>query len=255
MNIDRIKSETFINHVELHDELGSTNDRALELADTDSDRRPKLVLAKLQTGGRGRGANRWWASKGALTFSVLMDTNPAQTPPNRWPQVSLTVGLAVCEAIEEFLPNQSVKLKWPNDVFLQGRKVCGALVEVPQAARNALVLGIGINVNNSLRDAPADIRERATSMCDHSHESLNLADVLISVLKRLSSRIETIGTESGLFDHWRDRCLLTGRNIRVEAGGREIAGNCLGIDDDGALLVATRDSTERCFAGVVTYFH
>ena len=102
-DLERIVDETLIAHVDYHLAIGSTNDRALELTQQDDALYPLLVLAEAQTSGRGRGSNLWWSSSGALTFSVLLATEAAGLPTERWPQVSLTVGLAVCEALEELL--------------------------------------------------------------------------------------------------------------------------------------------------------
>ena len=254
-DFDRIRSETFVNEVEYHAEISSTNDRALELAERQVGRSPLLVLTEKQTSGRGRGTNRWWSSGGALTFSLLLETAAFQLPPSRWPRASLTAGLAVCEAIQEMLPAHDVELKWPNDVFLQRRKVCGILIEVPRQRSGAIVVGIGINVNNSFDGAPADLTGKATSLRDAGLPPTDLVDVLICVLNRLSERIAWIGSrDDELQRRWRELCLLTNRSVQINVGTRSIAGVCHGIDDDGALLVETQDGIERCFAGVVTHF-
>src|SRR5690606_15388684 len=128
----RIRSETFVRHVEQHVEIGSTNDRALELAADPELPTPAIVLTERQTAGRGRGANVWQSRPGALTFSLLIDP-PAGLAPERVPLVSLAAGLAAREAIASAAPGHIAKVKWPNDVYLDGRKVCGILTEVAQS--------------------------------------------------------------------------------------------------------------------------
>ena len=271
-DLRQIVVETFVEHVDYHEEIGSTNDRAFELADSDDDQFPLLVLASSQTAGRGRGPNRWWAGNGALTFSVLLATETAQLPAQRWPQVSLTVGLAVCEALEELLARgvppaelstlPAVRLKWPNDVYIEGRKICGILVEVPRDRTGRLLLGVGINVNNSVEQASADLQVTATSLLDLTGRRLSLVDVLVQVLQQLSVRLQPIDLwTAAVRDGWRRRCLLTGRRVQVDLGVRQTVGTCRGIDDEGALLVDVDDAvyeendgkkTVRCFAGVVT---
>jgi BirA family biotin operon repressor/biotin-[acetyl-CoA-carboxylase] ligase len=252
-DLDRIVAETFVEHVEFHDAIASTNDRALELAGQYDGRFPLLVLTDKQTAGHGRGTNRWWAGRGALTFSLLLECEAAKLPPNRWPKVSLTAGLAVCEAIEELRVCQPVGLKWPNDVFLEGRKVSGILIEVPKNRRLSLVLGIGINVNNSWRDAPPELQTKTTALCDVAGRRIPPMEVLLRVLQRLADGLESIGTrDDELRARWRERCILTGRSVELEIGPRRIAGLCHGIDDDGALLVETDGRYERCYAGIVS---
>ncbi len=262
-DLQRLVVETFVSHVDYHPEIGSTNDRALELAREADSLFPLLVLTESQTAGRGRGSNQWWSKNGALTFSVMLATDTAGLPTERWPQVSLTVGLAVCEALEEMLsrgvPTTSletlpaVQLKWPNDVYIEGRKICGILVETSRDQRNRLLLGIGINVNNSVDDAPEELQSIATSLCDLTGRSFSLVDVLTQVLKRLAERLQPdILWNAQVQEGWCLRCYLTSQKIQIDLGVRQVEGVCRGIDDDGALLLDVEGEVERHYAGVVT---
>ncbi len=181
-DLDRLLGSGFIREVEFHHEIGSTNERALQLAREPHRRYPLLVLAEHQTAGRGRGANRWWGAPGALTFSLVLEGSTAQLPPHRWPQASLTTGLAVCEALEELLRDRTIQLKWPNDVYWKQRKLCGVLLESPAERPGILVLGIGLNVNNSLHNAPHELQSTAITLADATGDSFSLTDVLQRVL-------------------------------------------------------------------------
>lgn len=254
-DLNQITGSTFVNRVEFHQAIDSTNNRALQIARTTEHESPLLVLAESQTHGRGRGTNLWWAQPGALTFSLLIKTDQAQLPPRLWPQVSLTAGLAVCEAIEEFLGEPAIQLKWPNDVYVRQRKACGILVESPPQQKGTLVIGIGINVNNSIRDAPAELRSSAIALCDAAGEDLSLVEVLVRVLAQLRARLDNIGhRDADLRSSWRARCLLTGRNVQLDSPTQRVVGLCRGIDDEGALVIETADKTERCYAGAITKF-
>jgi len=254
-DLHQVQTETFIERVELHEQICSTNDRALMLAGAREERYPLLVVTNTQTDGRGRGTNRWWASEGSLAFSLLLQTEQAGLPRAQWPQVSLTVGLAVCEAIEDLIGDHEVRLKWPNDVFVQGRKVCGVLVEIPPDVPQMLVLGVGVNVNNSVENAPADLIGSAIALSDAAGRWLPLATVLTRVLDRLSHLLSWIGSrDEELLRRWRQRCLLTRRHIQMDLSTHRLTGVCQGIDDQGALLVQTMAGIERCFGGVVTHF-
>ncbi len=131
VDADQIRASTFIRHVEIHETLGSTNDRAVELAcDPDIDL-PALVIARLQTAGRGRGNNVWWSAEGALTFSVLLDPAAHGISTANWPQLSLATAAAVCNALalelnpKSEIPNPKsprLAIKWPNDIMLDGRQ-------------------------------------------------------------------------------------------------------------------------------------
>lgn len=246
----RVERETFVAEADVHAELGSTNDHALRLAPTAA-RLPRLIVASRQTAGRGRGANRWWAEAGALTFSLLLDV--PRLPLERWPQVSLAVGGAVCGAIATMVPAADVRLKWPNDVYVDGRKAGGILLEVPPApAAGRIVIGIGLNVNNSLSGAPPEVRARAVSLRNIRGTPLDLTDVLIAVLRGIERDLALLGdSDPALPARWRRLCLLSGRSVAIYNGGRAVAGTCLGIDDDGALLLQTEAGPRRFLGGVV----
>src|SRR4051794_30035368 len=107
IDADEIRASTFIRHVEMHESLGSTNDRAIELARDAKIELPALVVARVQTAGRGRGKNVWWSADGALTFSVLLNPGDLGISTANWPQLSLATAVAVCDAISVELKEES----------------------------------------------------------------------------------------------------------------------------------------------------
>src|SRR5262245_22186345 len=113
LDLARIAESNLVQSVDHHASLASTNDRALELAGRDDAPLPLLVLTDQQTGGRGRGGNRWWSAPGALTFSIVLETPAALAPGDR-PQAALVAGLAVCETLERLVPGAAWRVKWPN---------------------------------------------------------------------------------------------------------------------------------------------
>lgn len=250
---NRLRTETFVRTVEHLAETESTNDIALARADSlAAEQLPALVLADRQTAGRGRGGNSWWSAEGSLTFSLLMEPSAFGLPRDRWPALSLTTGAAVATALSKFAGGADVRLKWPNDVFLDGRKVSGILIEAPPSAPGRLVIGIGINVRVPFHEAPPDIRTRAVSLHEAAAE-IDRDDVLIAVLQTLEDFLSQLAAgESRLSQTWRRLCLLTGQSVVIEDVGRTISGTCLGIDDDGALRIQTGVSIERLFSGIVT---
>ncbi|MBC8356638.1 MAG: biotin--[acetyl-CoA-carboxylase] ligase [Planctomycetes bacterium] len=254
--MERILAETMVRRIEYRPEIASTNDLAIELATAGADIFPSLTVTDRQTGGRGRGANQWWAADGALTFSLTIDAQANSLEPHSWPKMSLTVGLSVCETLEHLLAGRRVHLKWPNDVYLERRKVCGVLVETIAPRPGLIVIGIGINVNNTFVDAPVERCSIATSMSDVTARSFDLTDVLIRQLQQIERRIKTVVADSAdLAEAWRTRCMLEGRTLSIELGPRRLTGVCHGIDDDGALIIQTEGGIERCFAGSISQIH
>jgi len=253
---DRITSESFIRYVEHHTRLESTNTLAAELHDDLHVRSPALVLSDEQTAGRGRGRNTWWSSAGALTFTVVLDSRDWGPTPDSQQLVSLAAGLAVRNALAADLSGHAVQIKWPNDVLAADRKICGILCEHHTTTRGGVFLiGIGINVNNSLSMAPDDVRLLGTSLFDLTGRSQDLTDVLISVLNELESvccrlredAVEIV-REVAVFDR------LQGCRITVDTQTHVITGLCEGIADDGALLLRTESGVVSIHAGtVLTY--
>ncbi|MCA9068582.1 MAG: biotin--[acetyl-CoA-carboxylase] ligase, partial [Planctomycetaceae bacterium] len=252
-DLQRLGAQPFMAPCECHAELPSTNDRALELARQTDLELPALVLTERQSAGRGRGENAWWSTEGALTFSILLDAQEHGLTPERWPQVSLLTGLAICEALDAFLPPGQLKLKWPNDVMLAGKKLCGILSEIPPGSKGRMVVGMGINVNNLFDEAPPDVQLRATSLTEATDVHHDLNDILVSVLQHIELELNRL-TENPLefARRFRERCWLNGREVSIDSGFAEIQGYCQSIDEAGALLVQTSTGTERILSGTVT---
>jgi BirA family biotin operon repressor/biotin-[acetyl-CoA-carboxylase] ligase len=266
---EAIRAATFVRQIEIHDTLGSTNDRAAELARDASIELPALVVARQQTAGKGRGRNKWWSSEGALTFSLLIDQATTGIEPANWPQLSLASAVAVCDALGAELepadnpqseirnPKSALRLgiKWPNDVLLDGAKVCGILIESPGGtapAKDRLIIGIGINVNNSWRAAPQSFGLNGTALRDISGRQHDLQTTLLGVLRAVQERFgQLAGGDSRLPDAWQRLSWLTERGVNVHANGRWITGVCVGIDKDGALLVENVNGLNRIRDGSV----
>ncbi|MFQ5731324.1 MAG: biotin--[acetyl-CoA-carboxylase] ligase [Planctomycetaceae bacterium] len=235
----RLLDETFLTSVAYHAELASTNERALRTSAEDAAALPALVIAERQTRGRGRAGNRWWSADGALTFSLIVSEEVAGFAFDGGP-IALLAGLAVAEALQEILPPGSIGLKWPNDVQAGGRKICGILSEIPPTRRDRVVIGIGINVNNSRRDAPVELRETVSSVCDEIGEDVSRVELLVSTLRAMERRLKRHSRDPrALPRDWRPLCVLTGRTMTATQSGADVTGICRGIADDGTLRLQT----------------
>jgi BirA family biotin operon repressor/biotin-[acetyl-CoA-carboxylase] ligase len=171
--------------------------------------------------------------------------------------------VAVCDAISPRLNPQSeipnpqfrVGIKWPNDVLARGRKVCGILIESPGGAapaKDRLVIGIGINVNNSWQRAPQDAGDDGVALTDLTGNEHDVTAVLKSVLAAIAVRIHQLRSGDPELTHsWQRLDLLAGMNVFVESAGRRIEGECREIADDGAILIATHFGQQRLYSGSV----
>ena len=251
-DLDRIIADTFVEQVQYHETIDSTNTAALAASEQVDLQLPLLVLAGQQTAGRGRGSNTWWSATGSLTFSLLLDPTNLGILQRDWPRVSLTTGLAICLTLDEFLRDQSCCLKWPNDILLNDRKICGILVEAGVGAAGKLVIGIGINVNNSFQNAPDPLPATATSLVDSRQQESSLDEVLVHVLQQLAEQLDRLASQDpGLAADWQKRSALNGQNLEVVTEKRSYRGTCQGIDEHGALILETQDGLEQLFTGQV----
>jgi BirA family biotin operon repressor/biotin-[acetyl-CoA-carboxylase] ligase len=255
IDLSSLAASGWIQRLEFHQSLSSTNDRAATLASEAFLACPALVIASEQTAGRGRGGNRWWSSSGGLMFSLVLPRPDTSSLPN-WSGYSLTAGLAVCEALALHVPTADFSVKWPNDVYSGERKICGILIESPAQARGRLIVGVGVNVNNSFLAAPQELRSTATAVCDLAGGSLDLTIVLLSILTQLELRWQQLNVAgfAALRDEWEARSLLTGRTLTLQVGQTHHVGRCLGIDEVGNLLLQTEQGRQSFAAGSVVQF-
>lgn len=209
-------------------ETASTNDRARALAAAGAPD-GTLVTAAAQTAGRGRQGRVWSAPPGrALLLSLVV-----RDPP---PLLPLAAGVAVAETVGD-----EARLKWPNDVQVDGRKVAGILAE-GRLQEGWAVVGIGLNVAVELSDLPPELHETAGTLGRSPDE---LEAVLETLLGHLAVRIAD--PAPAVLAAWRERDALRGRPVHW-AGGSGIAA---GIDEEGSLLVETADGETALAAGEV----
>jgi BirA family biotin operon repressor/biotin-[acetyl-CoA-carboxylase] ligase len=205
----------------------STNDVAAQYAD-DPENDGLVIVAEEQTEGRGRGGNKWYAGKGksVLCSIVLMNEGISAE------LLSLTVAVATAEAIDE-----TARVKWPNDIILNGKKVAGILLESRQMDFGiAYIIGIGINCHQ--KNFPRELNDIATSI-DIETGSVCCRPLLI---KRLLSSVEHwIGIAhkkaQQVIERWSELSILLGQRVTVLCDKREFTGTCSGIDPEKGLII------------------
>jgi BirA family biotin operon repressor/biotin-[acetyl-CoA-carboxylase] ligase len=217
--------------------VGSTNDHARELVLAGAPH-GTVVVAERQTAGRGRQGRKWSAPPGrALTLSALVRLPAAALEP-----LPLAVAIAVAEACEAVSP-VTCRVKWPNDVWVDGLKVAGVLIEArPQDGW--AVIGIGLNVDTALDELADDLRDTASSLRIASGGPVDRDAALDALLARLAAWIEHLGDPARVATAFRERDVLQGQRIVWSSGQARQEGEAHGIDDDGALVVFT-DAGER----------
>jgi len=212
----------------------STNSVAMEMAEAGAPH-GTVVVADAQTGGRGRRGRRWLSPPGRNVYASLI-LRPG-IPNAEASGLSLAAGVALADAAEAAgVPSL---LKWPNDLYLGGRKAAGILVEAaagPGGARYAVV-GAGINVNMAEEEIPAQLRGKATSLRIHAGRGFSRAEVLALFLDAFARRYAefSAGGFPAIHPAWERRDMLRGQRVLVLRAGKEARGVALGVSRDGAL--------------------
>lgn len=243
----------WLQHIEWHEQLGSTQDRARELVESDSGAVPLLVGADLQTGGRGRGKHRWWTGQGALALSLVVDPSMYAAAPGAPlpPQLALAVGVAVCHTVRGFLRYETAGLHWPNDVYVGQRKLAGILTEALSPRR--VIIGIGLNSNNTLDDAPLELRGTAVTLRDLQQAPVDAEALLIALLRELDAALRLLyDLPAELGREFDALCLQRGQMLLLRQGDQHHAGRCLGIAADGGLLLETEAGLRTFYSGTLS---
>lgn len=207
-----------------------------------------LVLAEQQTSGRGRFQRAWLSPPGSsILLSVLV------RPPT--PHAALLpalLGLAAAEAIEQ-TTGLRARLKWPNDLLVDGRKTGGVLVESRlRGERSTVVGGIGINVNFDPQHVPG-LPETATSLSQAVGHTIDRRALLGALLERMDARYDRLLAGDDLIAPWRERLETLGKTVEVRTGDRVVRGQALDVDRVGRLLVRLPGGAlEALAAGEVT---
>jgi len=235
---------------------GSTNDIALALSGQGAPD-GTLVLAGSQSAGRGRLPGRSWHSPPGtgLYFSLIIRPRLA---PADFPKLTLSAGLALCLALEK-IPFCAPALKWPNDLYLAGKKCGGILCEtsgLTEPGQAAAIIGAGLNVGAPAETFPAELHGKATSLCAATGAICERGPLLAAILAELEQVVAVLeqGAFPGILTEWRKRDLYAGRGIIWQnSQGQTIRGLSLGPDEEGFLIL--RDDagqTHAIISGEVT---
>jgi BirA family transcriptional regulator, biotin operon repressor / biotin---[acetyl-CoA-carboxylase] ligase len=232
------------------EEIGSTNDRARQLAEEGAGH-GDLVIAEAQTGGRGRRGRSWSSPPGRNAyFSVILRPD---LPPARAPELTLLASVALCDALR--LAGVPALIKWPNDLLVGGRKIAGILTELgmERGVVQWVVVGIGVNVNAVEADFPEELRELATSVRLARGVPAPRALLVAACLTALEEWLDRHAEEGfePVRRAWRERSDTLGREVVVRTEAGELVGTAEDVDADGALLLRVSGRVTRILSGDV----
>ena len=224
----------FIGHkLFIYDETDTTNERAKANSDAPEG---SVFIAEVQTHGKGSRGRGWVSPRGTGIWHTILlkpDISPLEVS-----QITLVAGLAVCKAI-----GLDAKIKWPNDIVIDGRKVCGILTEMSAEMDmvNYVVCGIGINVNTESFDK--EIEHRATSMYIESGVKYRRDEIIARLMNEFEYYYKKFLNDglNAILDEYKEYCVTIGRNVSVIFKKETVTGTAVDVDENGALVVDTAD--------------
>lgn len=249
-----IDTERMGREIAFHAKTGSTNIDAKTLAENGC-ASGMLVVADMQTAGRGRKGHGWVAPAGQNIYMTLV-LRP-DCIPNKASAITLVMAIAVFEAVSEILPGSECGIKWPNDVVANGKKVCGILTEMSAepGCIHYVVTGVGINVNQE--EFTQEISETATSIYIESGKKADRARLAARVMHYFEENYEVFEKSwdfEELADKYNGMLINCGRQVRVLDPKGEYEGIARGINKNGELVVERGDNGEEVavYAGEVS---
>jgi len=227
--------------------LTSTNDFARELAMIGA-REGTVVVAETQTSGRGRLKRKWISPEDGLWLSIILRP---RAEPTHAPKLTLMASVSVAKTLDKLFPLKA-EIKWPNDVLISGKKVCGMLTESQTRGETLdfVVVGIGINANFNVNALPTSLRDYSTTLKEELKREIERESLLRTLLEEIESYYYFFMKEKFDFilKEWRGLVSFLGSYVRIASDKEKIEGWATDIDRDGALIIRLRNQTVRKLA-------
>lgn len=203
-----------------------------------------VILAETQTEGRGRLSRPWASPPGGIWMSLVL--KPIM-PLNDVYRINMAVSVALCRALSSQF-GLDVGIKWPNDLLIQQKKLCGILMEVgAQVDRlDYAVVGIGLNANNDISKYPAEWR--STSLVAQLGHDIDRCDLVCRILQEIEVACENMACIE-IFEEWRSRSVTLNRQVLITSAGGDLIGEAVDLAEDGALVLQIGGEQKRILAG------
>jgi BirA family biotin operon repressor/biotin-[acetyl-CoA-carboxylase] ligase len=231
---------------EIHyfEKLSSTNTSAKQQARKGA-KEGTTIIAETQTQGRGRLKRPWISPRGGIWLSVIL--RPA-TPVADVPKITLTAAVAVARTLRKMF-GLKAEIKWPNDVLIDSKKVCGILTEATLKEKTVdfAIVGIGINANFPRDVLPKELQTAATTLKEALKRDIDQEKLVCILLKELEDRYKMFkeGRFEELLNEWRGMANFLGKEVEIASFGEKFRGVAVDIDEYGALIVKLANGTTR----------
>lgn len=233
-------------------EVTSTNDVAKKLAARGADE-GTVVISEVQTLGRGRLGREWASPKGGIWFSIILRP---EVHPKDASKLTFVASVAVARVIREMFDLEA-EIKWPNDVLIGGKKVCGILTETSTKddVVDFVVVGVGINANVSLESFPQNLRKSLTTLKEELKEEIKQEEFLRALLEELERYYKMFLRKKFdlILEEWKNLAGFLGQHVKVLSFDEKISGWAVDVDQSGALIIKLRNGTvKKVMSGDVT---
>lgn len=224
--------------------VDSTNSVAKYFAKNNADN-GTIIISKTQRMGRGRNNNSWISPKGGLWMSIILKPDIST---DKVQYLTLIAGISLSKTINENFDLKS-KIKWPNDVYINDKKISGILTEshITKQSVDYLILGIGVNINNSKSDLNRNLRETATSLKDELKHKIDIFDFLNKFLKNMEYYYNILSNKefNRILSDWRILSNTLGKIVEVKQINNIIIGEAYDIGYDGSLIIKEENGEFR----------
>ena len=238
-----LKTKRIGRKILVYSSTSSTNDVAAEYAKNKKND-GLVIFAEEQTAGRGRAGTKWHSPPAdSILCSILLTVTKCNAE-----SLSLTLAVAVAEAVGKIADSQT-KIKWPNDIILNGKKVAGIMVESKmQKGNTAYILGIGINCHQQKDSFPNELQSTATSIDMESRSTVDRISLAKILLTSIEHWLEVAReTSKKVTDQWSRLSVLLGHRVTLIYDGKNFTGNCIGMDPEKGLTLQLETGGVRMF--------
>lgn len=229
--------------------ISSTNEYAKKLAKNNNPE-GTIIIAEKQTKGKGRKQRHWSSPKDGLWFSIILRP---KIPPSQAMQVTMCAACALAEAIQKHT-HLTPSIKWPNDLLLNNKKVCGILTELAAEIDEIryIIVGIGLNVNNKL---PNQLQKISTSLKEETKTNVKITPLLITLLELFEDYYQAIKNENTelIRKTWLKYSSTIGSKVKVETEKETITGKAINLGKQGELIIQTNNEEKRIITGDISY--
>lgn len=225
-------------------EVGSTNEAMMRLAREGKGKNGAVILAERQSEGRGRLSRPWASPEGGVWMSMILRPD---LPLSELYRINMALSVAICRAIDSLF-GLKLEIKWPNDLLVSERKICGILMEVmAQVDRlDCVVAGIGINANNDASAFPSEWH--STSLFSELGRPVDREELIAAILLEAEAALDGM-LGPAIYEEWRRRSCTLHRRVRIASQSGDLEGTVVDLDRDGALLLKCNGEIRRVLAG------